>query len=129
MDKPLAEYSCVPCKGGIPPLTREQIAPLIVRLGHGWKVEEEVNVAKLVKRYKLKDFVQVVDFVNRILPIAEAEGHHPDLYVGWGKVTVYVWTHVIAGLTESDFYLAAKIDRAYEAMAPVGSAGPTPEVG
>src|ERR1700687_5847344 len=105
MDKPLAEYSCVPCKGGIPSLTPEQIAPLLVRLDHGWKVEVDGNVPKLVKRYKLKNFVDAVDLVNRILPVAEAEGHHPDLHVSWGKVIAHVWTHSIAGLTESDFYL------------------------
>jgi 4a-hydroxytetrahydrobiopterin dehydratase len=114
LDKSLAEYPCVPCTGGIPPLTPERIAPLLARLDHGWKVEDEGNVAKLVKQYKVKGFVQAVNFVNRILPVAEAEGHHPDLYVAWGKVIVYLWTHTIAGLTESDFYLAAKIERVYE---------------
>ncbi len=67
--------------------------------------------------------------MNRILPVAEAEGHHPDLYVTWGKVIVYLWTHKIAGLTESDFYMAAKIERAYEAMTRVGNARPAPVAG
>src|SRR2546430_2316790 len=111
MERALADYPCVPCKGGIPPLTPEQVAPLLVRLDQGWKIEQDGNVAKLVKQYKLKGFVQAVDFVNRILPVAEAEGHHPDLYVAWGEVRVYLWTHKINGLTESDFYMAAKIDR------------------
>lgn len=107
MEKSLAEYACIPCKGGVPPLTAEQIAPLLARLDHGWQVED---TKKLVKRFKVKNFVQAVEFVNRILPVAEAEGHHPDLYVRWGSVTVYLWTHKIDGLTESDFYMAAKIE-------------------
>ncbi len=106
----LADIKCVPCEGGVPPLTAEQIAPLLSQLAEGWEVEEG---KKLVKRYKFKNFVQAVDFVNAITPIAEAEGHHPDLYVKWGQVRAYVWTHKIGGLTESDFYLAAKLDRAY----------------
>ena len=129
MDKPLADFSCVPCKGGVPSLTPEQTAPLLLRLDHGWKVEDDDNVPKLVKPYKLKNFVQAVDFVNRILPIAETEGHHPNLYVSWGTVIVNVWTHAISGLTESDFFLAAKIERAHEAMVQPGHARPLPASG
>ncbi|MDP9352706.1 MAG: 4a-hydroxytetrahydrobiopterin dehydratase, partial [Chloroflexota bacterium] len=104
-----ADIKCVPCQCGTPPLGTEQIAPLLQQL-EGWEVEEN---KKLVKRYKFKNFVQAVDFVNQITPIAEAEGHHPDLYVRWGEVRAFVWTHKIDGLTESDFYLAAKLDRVY----------------
>lgn len=105
----LADMKCVPCTGGVPPLTPEQVAPLLAQL-EGWRVEEH---KKLVKSYRFKNFVEAVDFVNEITKIAEAEGHHPDLYVRWGEVRVYLWTHKIDGLTESDFYMAAKIDRAY----------------
>lgn len=125
MDKPLADYACVPCKGGVPPLTSEEIAPLLARLDAGWKVEDDQGTSKLVKRFKLKNFVQAVDFVNRILPVAEAEGHHPDLYVAWGRVIVYLWTHKIGGLTESDFYMAAKIERLYEATSEPAGPGAT----
>ena len=103
----LADNKCVPCRGGTPPLTHAQIAPLLAQL-EGWQVE---NDTKLIKSFKVKDWVAAVDFVNRISPVAEAEGHHPDLYVRWGEVRVYLWTHKINGLTESDFYMAAKIDR------------------
>jgi 4a-hydroxytetrahydrobiopterin dehydratase len=109
----LADYPCVPCRGGVPPLTAEQIAPLLAQLEPGWTVE---GGRKLVKRFRFKNFVQAVAFVNRITPIAEAEGHHPDLYVAWGKVEVYLWTHKIDGLTESDFYMAAKLDRAFSQL-------------
>jgi 4a-hydroxytetrahydrobiopterin dehydratase len=111
--KPLAEYACVPCRGGVPPLTHEQIAPLLAQLDDQWQVKED---RKLVKSYRFKNFVQAVDFVNRITTVAETEGHHPDLYVAWGKVDVFLWTHKIDGLTESDFYLAAKIDRVFNKM-------------
>jgi 4a-hydroxytetrahydrobiopterin dehydratase len=105
----LADQKCVPCKGGTPPLTREQIQPLLAQLD-GWQVEDD---KKLIKSFKLKNWIEAVEFVNRISPIAEAEGHHPDLYVRWGEVRVYLWTHKIDGLTESDFYMAAKIDRVF----------------
>jgi len=105
----LADRTCIPCKGGTPPLTHAQIAPLQAQL-EGWQVEGD---KKLIKSFKLKNFVEAVDFVNRITPVAEAENHHPDLYVRWGEVRVDLWTHKINGLTESDFYMAAKIDRAF----------------
>ncbi len=106
----LADLKCIPCKGGVPPLTPDQYEPLLAQI-EGWEVQ---GGKKLVKRYRLKNFVQAVDFVNAIVPVAESEGHHPDLYVAWGKVEVYLWTHKIDGLTESDFYMAAKIDRVYD---------------
>lgn len=109
MASSLADRKCVPCRGGTPPLTHEQIEPLLAQL-EGWRVEED---KKLIKAYKLKNWVEAVDFVNRISPVAEAEGHHPDVYVRWGEVRVYLWTHKIDGLTESDFYMAAKIDRVF----------------
>ena len=105
----LADQKCVPCRGGTPPLTHEQIGPLQEQLD-GWLVEAD---KKLIKSFKVKNWLDAVDFVNRISPVAEAEGHHPDLYVRWGEVRVYLWTHKINGLTESDFYMAAKIDRVF----------------
>jgi len=113
----LADNKCVPCRGGTPPLTHEQIAPLLAQL-EGWQVE---NDKKLIKSFKVKDWVAAVDFVNRITPVAEAEGHHPDLYVRWGEVRAYLWTHKIDGLTESDFYMAAKIDRVFAPTAGASS--------
>ena len=104
---PLADRRCVPCQGGTPPLTPAQIAPLLAQL-EGWTVEGN---KKLEKSYRFKNFVQAVEFVNALTQVAEQEGHHPDLYVRWGEVRVYLWTHKIDGLTESDFFMAAKIDR------------------
>jgi len=105
----LADNKCIPCKGGTPPLTHAQVEPLRSQL-EGWLVDDD---KKLTRSFKVKNFVEAVDFVNRITPVAEAENHHPDLYVRWGEVRVYLWTHKIDGLTESDFYMAAKIDRAF----------------
>jgi 4a-hydroxytetrahydrobiopterin dehydratase len=108
----LADMKCVPCRGGTPPLTRDEYTPLLRELD-GWQVEDD---KKLIKPFKFKNFVEAVNFVNAVTPVAEEEGHHPDLYVRWGEVRVYLWTHKIDGLTQSDFYMAAKIDRAYAGM-------------
>jgi 4a-hydroxytetrahydrobiopterin dehydratase len=105
----LAERTCVPCKGGVPPLTPEQTGPLLAQLD-GWKV---VDSHHLEKRYDVADFAQALELVNRIGAIAEEQGHHPDLYLAWGRVEVKIWTHKIDGLAESDFILAAKCDAAY----------------
>lgn len=102
----LSKKSCVPCRGGVPPLTREQYQPLLAQL-HGWQVE---NDSRLVRSFAFPDFVQALALVNKIGDLAEREGHHPDLFLSWGKVRVELWTHKINGLTESDFILAAKID-------------------
>ena len=103
----LAEKHCVPCKGGVPPLKGEGLAKLAGQVS-GWKVVDEHH---LEKQYTFPDFKSALDFVNKAGAIAEAEGHHPDLFLSWGKVGVKTWTHKIDGLTESDFVLAAKIDK------------------
>jgi 4a-hydroxytetrahydrobiopterin dehydratase len=90
-------------------MPEDQEAGLLAQLP-GWLVEEADGHRQLVREFRFPDFVAAVDFVNRITPIAEAEGHHPDLLVAWGRVRVQLWTHVAGGLTENDFVLAAKID-------------------
>ncbi len=104
----LAQKECVPCKGGIPPLKGDEIGGLLKQL-NGWTAEKEHHLSKT---FKFPDFAQALAAVNNIGAIAEEQGHHPDLLLTWGKVRVDIWTHKIAGLTESDFILAAKIDRA-----------------
>lgn len=103
----LAEKRCVPCRGGVPPLTPEEIRPLLAEL-EDWEVVENHH---LKRRFTFKDFQSALDFVNKIGQIAEREDHHPDILLAWGKVEVTLWTHKIDGLSESDFILAAKIDR------------------
>ena len=104
----LAEKTCVPCRGGVPPLTTEQIRPLVDQV-RSWNV---VNNHHLEKEFKFLNFKTALDFVNNVGRIAEEQGHHPDIYLAWGKVGIKIWTHKIDGLTESDFILAAKIDEA-----------------
>lgn len=112
MECSLADNKCVPCRGGVPALTPDEIAPLMAQLD-GWQLEDN---KKLIKSYPFKNFVEAMAFANAITPVAEEEGHHPDLYVRWGEVRVYLWTHKIDGLTQSDFYMAAKIDRVREGL-------------
>ena len=104
----LAERDCIPCKGGVPPLTAGEIQPLLAQLD-GWTAVEQHH---LEKTYRLKDFARALELVNRIGAIAEEQNHHPDLTLAWGRVGVTIWTHKINGLTESDFIFAAKCDRA-----------------
>jgi 4a-hydroxytetrahydrobiopterin dehydratase len=109
----LAAKSCVPCKGGVPPLAGAELDRLLDQLGpNGWEVDDGHH---LEKTYTFPDFAQALAFVDRVGAIAEREGHHPDLHLSWGRVRIEIWTHKINGLTESDFVLAAKCDRALAA--------------
>lgn len=109
MASALAQKDCVPCRGGVPPLKGKDVEKLLKELGGGWQAKNEHH---LEKEYKFKNFVQALDFTNKIGAIAEQQGHHPDIYLAWGKVRLTVWTHAVDGLTESDFVLAAKGDEA-----------------
>jgi len=102
----LAEKECVPCKGGVPPLKGASIQELVRQLDD-WQVVKEHHLARI---FKFPDFARALAFVNRVGELAERIGHHPDLYLAWGKVGVEIWTHKIDGLTESDFIFAAKVD-------------------
>jgi 4a-hydroxytetrahydrobiopterin dehydratase len=106
----LAAKSCVPCKGGTPPLKGEALDALRQQLGGDWNVVDEHH---LEKQYRLEDFAQALDFVNRVGAVAEEQFHHPDLFLAWGRVGITIWTHKIDGLTESDFVFAAKADRVF----------------
>ncbi len=103
----LASLECIPCRGGVPPMQEPEITRYADRLGGGWEV---VRGHHLRKELRFRDFAEALAFTNRVGAIAEAEGHHPDIELSWGKVVVTIWTHKIDGLTESDFVLAAKID-------------------
>ena len=103
----LADQQCVPCRGGVPALKGPALSALAAQVP-GWQV---VNEHHLIKSFKFPDFRTALDFVNKAGAIAEEQGHHPDLLLSWGKVEVTIWTHKIDGLTESDFVLAAKLDR------------------
>ena len=105
----LAERHCGPCREGVAPLTGEALIPYGQQLPD-WKIVEEHHVTR---SFRFPDFKVALDFVNRVGAVAEEEGHHPDLWLAWGKVDVQIYTHATRGLTESDFILAAKIDRVY----------------
>ena len=106
MGMDLAKKDCVPCRGGVPPLSGDTVDQLLQELD-AWSVEEGYH---LTRTYKFKNFAEALAFVNRVGEIAEQQNHHPDLHLAWGKVRVEVWTHKISGLTESDFIFAAKVD-------------------
>jgi 4a-hydroxytetrahydrobiopterin dehydratase len=108
----LADKQCVPCRGGVPPLPEGEQQTLLGELGGDWGFNA---AGHLERRYDFEDFAQAIGFADRVGIIAELEGHHPDLHVGWGYCTVEIWTHKIGGLTESDFILAAKARRSFDA--------------
>ena len=104
----LASKQCVPCRGGVPPLAGEELAGYQRQLDGGWEV---VDGHHLERTYRFQDFRQALDFTVRVGEMAEEQGHHPDILLAWGRVTVTIWTHKIDGLTESDFVFAAKADQ------------------
>lgn len=103
----LTAKTCVPCRGGVAPLTREQASEYL-RETPEWQLSE--NASRISRTFKAKDFAGALGFVNRVGELAEREGHHPDITFGWGYVTVVLYTHKIKGLHENDFIMAAKID-------------------
>jgi 4a-hydroxytetrahydrobiopterin dehydratase len=102
----LARKTCVPCEGGVPRLGPDEIGEYLSQV-KSWNVRENHH---LEREFEFPDFVQALAAANRVGQLAEEQGHHPDLYLAWGKLGVKIWTHAIDGLTESDFILAAKID-------------------
>jgi len=113
-ETPLADKACIPCRGGVPPLDKDVADSLLQQLRGDWRINDRGHLAN---RYAFSDFVGAMNLANAIAEIAEAEQHHPDLTVRWGSCEVEIWTHKIDGLTESDFVLAAKIERARQQQA------------
>jgi len=107
MTTKLCQLDCVPCRGGVPPLDEPQLGELLGELDDDWQV---VDKHHLTRTFKFPDFVTALEFVNRVGQVAKQQGHHPDISLSWGRVTIEIYTHKIDGLTESDFVLAAKID-------------------
>jgi len=107
MAEQLADKKCVPCRGGVPPLKGKELKTLHKAVPQ-WSVIDEHH---LTRAYKFPDFAKALEFVNRVGALAEEQGHHPDILLAWGKAEVTLWTHKVDGLTESDFIMAAKIDR------------------
>lgn len=109
MAEDLTAKTCVPCRGGIPPLTEDQ-AKSLAEQTPGWDLAPAAH--HISRTYKFADFKDSLAFVDKVGAIAETEGHHPDIEFGWGYCTIKTFTHKIDGLHENDFILAAKIDKA-----------------
>lgn len=112
MSLPLAQQKCVPCHGGLPPLTPDEIAALHPQAAD-WTIVERNGIPRLERVFRFKTFAQALAFTHRVGALAEEEDHHPVLITEWGKVTVTWWTHAIKGLHQNDFIMAAKTDEAY----------------
>lgn len=110
----LAKRQCVPCRADTPRLTGDPLAALLDELGPDWDLAGD----RLRRTFRFPDFASALAFVNRIGEIAEREQHHPDIQLGWGRVSVELWTHAIDGLSENDFIVAAKIGEAAPPAAP-----------
>jgi 4a-hydroxytetrahydrobiopterin dehydratase len=110
----LARRKCIPCHGGVAPLKRRASAALLRQLGGGWRIAHprgDSAAPRLAKEFATRDFSQALAFVAKVGALADREGHHPDVEFGWGYVRLKIFTHAIGGLSDSDFILAAKIDR------------------
>jgi 4a-hydroxytetrahydrobiopterin dehydratase len=108
MESGLAEKSCTPCRGGVPPLGRDEAEKLHAQ-APDWQLLDDAR--RIERKFRFDDFVKSLAFVNKVGDLAEREGHHPDITFGWGYATVSLYTHKIKGLHENDFIMAAKIDR------------------
>ena len=107
----LADKKCIPCEGNIPPFDKSEIHKYLKKVD-GWDVKNDKDENYyLIKEFSFKDFNESQKFVNKVGDVAEKENHHPDISFGWGYCRVKIFTHAIKGLAESDFILAAKIDK------------------
>lgn len=109
----LIDEHCVPCRGGIPPLSQPAIQSYLPEVPD-WQFIDEGGVSKIRRTYPFTKYLSALTFANQVGMLAEDEGHHPVLLIEWGKVTVAWWTHVIKGLHRNDFIMAAKTDRLFE---------------
>ena len=108
MSATLAEKTCTPCRGGVPPLTPAEVERFHLQAPK-WELVDEAR--RIERKFRLGNFRDALTFVQRVGEIAEAEGHHPDICFGWGYATVSLRTKKIKGLHENDFIMATKIDR------------------
>ena len=107
----LAKKKCIPCEGNIPAFEKSEIHKYLKKVD-GWDVKNDSNNSYyLFKEFKFKNFVESQNFVNKVGDLAEKENHHPNIFFGWGYCKIKIFTHAIKGLAESDFILAAKIDK------------------
>ena len=107
----LDKKSCVPCRGGIPPLGAAEAEALLPE-AEKWKLIDDAS--KLQRNFEFNNFVDALAFVNKVGELAEAEGHHPDITFGWGYCSIIFYSHKIGGLHENDFIMAAKTNTLYQ---------------
>lgn len=103
----LTDKKCVPCEGGVDPLSKEGITEFL-KIVPGWKLSETGD--RIVREFQFKNFLESMAFVNKVAEIAESEGHHPDIHIFYNKVKLELYTHAIGGLHENDFIVATKIN-------------------
>ena len=107
----LSKKKCIPCEGDMPSFDTTEIHKYLKKVD-GWDVKEDDSKNfYLIKEFKFENFLKSQNFINKVGEIAEKEGHHPDIWFGWGYAKIKIFTHAIKGLAESDFILAAKIDK------------------
>ena len=106
----LHNKNCIPCRGGIPKLDISEIHKYLKKVD-GWDVKKKEEIYFLERNFKFNNFLESQVFINKVGDLAEKEGHHPDIWFGWGYAKIKIFTHAINGLAESDFILAAKIDK------------------
>jgi len=106
---------CTACRADAPKATQSQIEGFLNDYP-SWELQDINDIPKLMKSYSFKNYLQAVDFSNRIAELAEKEGHHPAIVLEWGKVQVSWWTHKIRGLHENDFIMSAKTDQLFDSM-------------
>ncbi|MBE45040.1 MAG: pterin-4-alpha-carbinolamine dehydratase [Euryarchaeota archaeon] len=104
----LSAKDCVPCQGGVPPLSEEESAAFLEQVNSDWNV---IDNHHLIRKWEFPDFATSLDFTNKLGAICEEQGHHADFQLSWGKVVAIIFTHKIDALTESDFVLASKFDQ------------------
>ena len=107
----LFNKKCIPCEGGMSGFDITEIHKYL-KMVDGWEVKaDKSEIYYLIKEFKFKNFLESQNFINKVAEIAEIEGHHPDIWFGWGYAKIKIFTHAIKGLHENDFILAAKVDR------------------
>jgi 4a-hydroxytetrahydrobiopterin dehydratase len=109
----LAHLDCVPCRGGAPTLTETEVRELLPQVPE-WTLEQQNGIWRLQRVFQCKNFVEAMAFTNKVASLAEQQGHHPLIITEWGRVTIQWWTHVIKGLHNNDFVMAAKTDELFQ---------------
>ncbi|MCC6301157.1 MAG: 4a-hydroxytetrahydrobiopterin dehydratase [Anaerolineales bacterium] len=108
----LSQQKCVACRGGDPSLTDAEIAELLPQVPE-WQLVAQDSISRLQRVFKFKNYAQSLEFTNKVAAIAEEQDHHPLIALEWGRVTVQWWTHVVKGLHNNDFIMAAKTDEIF----------------